>query len=380
MTLSRVGINAVFLRPRMGGLETYVRSVVPELVRLRPDVRFTLFLNAEGRDYLASEDWIDGIDVATHPLLGRKWLTAVSELTLLGELARRRRLDLLHSVAMLGPMRVSAAHVVLVGDLIWLHDPQTTGLLTATLWKTLVPPVVRRADRVLTFSEATRADLAEQLGLAREKTDVVPLGPGADGGAEATPEAELRRKLQLGDGPLVLSVSAKRKHKNLLRLVRAFQRIRERVPGAMLVLPGNPTRHEEELKAEAAALGLSDAVRFPDYVAAADLEGLYRIASVFVFPSLREGFGLPVLEAMRRGIPVACSNVSSLPEVGGEAVRYFDPLETDTIAAAIIEVLTNEELARSLVEAGLVRAATFTWARTAEATLESYELALRERQ
>jgi glycosyltransferase involved in cell wall biosynthesis len=375
--LSRVGINAVFLRPRMGGLETYVRRLVPELVRQRPDVRFSLFLNHEGREYLAGEDWFREVDVITHPLLGRRWFCALSELTLLGELARRRRLDVLHSVAMTGPLSVRAAHVVMVGDVTWLHDPESTGRLTATLWKTVVPPVARRAQRVLTFSEATRRDLSEQFGLPVEKIDVVPLGYGVGEPAEPTSAVELEQRFGLGDARVILSVSAKRTHKNLMRLIRALALVRARVPAAVLVLPGNPTRHEEELKAEARTLGLAEAVRFPAYVGAADLEGLYRLASVVVFPSLREGFGLPILEAMRRGVPVACSNVSSLPEVGGKAVHYFDPLDDGAIADALIEVLTDPQLARRLVEAGLERANSFTWERTANGTLSSYERALK---
>jgi glycosyltransferase involved in cell wall biosynthesis len=372
-TLERVGINAVFLRPRMGGLETYVRRVVPELVALRPDVRFAVFLNQEGAAYLKREEWFGEVEVVTHSLLGRRWFCAASELALLGELARRRRIDVLHSVAMTGPLVVSAAHVVMVGDLIWLHDPGSTGRLTATLWKTVVPPVARRADRVLTFSEATRTDLVEQLGLARERIDVVPLGPGAAEAVEPTPPDEVRRRLDLGSGRVILAVSAKRTHKNLLRLVRALGLARRHVEEAVLVLVGNPTQHEEELKAETARLGLSDAVRFPAYVDASELEGLYRTASVVVFPSLREGFGLPVLEAMRRGVPVACSSTSSLPEVGGDAVRYFDPLDEQEIAAALVDLLTNRRLAEELAAKGHMRAQEFTWRRTAEGTLETYE-------
>ena len=194
----------------MGGLETYVRRIVPELIRLRPDVRFTLFLNEEGRDYLAGEDWLGAVSIRRHPLLGRRWFTALSELTLLGELVRRRRLDLLHSVAMTGPLFTPCAHLQMVGDLIWLHDPESTGQLTATLWKTVVPTVARRADRVLTFSEATRRDLAEQFGLPEAKIDVVPLGDGAGEPVEPVPAEELRRRVGLGVGPTVLSVSAKR--------------------------------------------------------------------------------------------------------------------------------------------------------------------------
>lgn len=380
MALSRVGINAVFLRPRMGGLETYVRRLVPVLVRQRPEIRFSLFLNQEGAAHLGDEDWLREVDVVTHPLLGRRWFTALSELTLLGELARRRHLDVLHSVAMTGPLIAPCAKVVMVGDLIWLHDPESTGQLTAKLWGTLVPPLVRRADRVLTFSEATKLDLAEQLGVPPAKIDVVPLGHGAVHSVEPVAEEELRRGLHLGHGRVVLTVSTKSTHKNLLRLVRAMPRVRERVPESMLVMTGNATRYEEELKAEAEALGIADSVRFPAYVEAGELEGLYRLASVVVFPSLREGFGLPILEAMRRGVPVACSNASSLPEVGGDAVRYFDPLDVDDIASAVTDVLEHPALASRLVVAGYERAEAFTWERTARGTLESYERALHERR
>jgi glycosyltransferase involved in cell wall biosynthesis len=376
--LARVGINALFLRPRMGGLETYVRRLVPELVQLRPELRFAVFLNEEGRDYLAHEDWIGEVDVITHPLLGRKWLTAASEAAVLGELALHRGIDLLHSVAMTGPLGRKPVHVVLVGDLIWLHDPESTGRVTATLWKTLVPPVVRRSDRVLTFSDATRRDLHEQFQVPLAKIDVVPLGHGT-GAAAPTPSDELRARLALGDGPVVLAVSAKRTHKNLLRLLRAFARVREGVPEATLVLPGNPTRHEEELKEEAGRLGVADAVRFPAYVDAADLEGLYALAAAVVVPSIREGFGLPVLEAMQRGVPVAASNTSSLPEVGGDAARYFDPFDDASMADAIGELLTDRGVAEELAERGRERARSFDWRRTAEGTVESYERAWAER-
>jgi glycosyltransferase involved in cell wall biosynthesis len=378
--LARVGINALFLRPRMGGLETYVRRLIPELVAKRPDVRFSLFLNDEGRDYLAGEAWIDGVEVVTHPLLGRRWFTAASEAVVLGEVALRRGDDLLHSVAMTGPLGRSPVHVVLVGDLIWLHDPESTGRVTATLWKTLVPPVVRRAGRVLTFSDATRQDLHDSLGVPREKVDVVPLGHGVEARSRTTGADDVRRLYGLGDGPVVLAVSSKRTHKNLVRLIQAFARVRERVPTATLVLPGNPTRHEEELKEEVARLGIADAVRFPAYVSPPDLEGLYATASSVVVPSIREGFGLPVLEAMQRGVPVAASNTSSLPEVGGDAARYFDPFDVESIARAVVELLLDRDLAATLATRGRVRAACFGWDRTAEGTIASYERAWADRR
>ena len=376
--LRHVGLNAVFLTPRMGGLETYVRRLVPELLLLRPDLRFTLFLNRSGCKHLREEEWAGEVGLVTHPLLGRRHTRALSEALLLDPLAARRRVDLLHSVAMTGPLRSRAVHVVTIGDVIWLQQVHRADRLTALTWKALVPRVARRATRIITFSEASRRDLRERLRIEERRVDVVPPGFGQDAGTPPTDSGDLRKRLGLDGARVVLTVSAKRPHKNLARLIEALPRIRERVPGAVLVMPGNPTAHEQELKRAAEAGGVGDAVRFPPYVSAPDLEGLYGIAECFVFPSLLEGFGLPVLEAMRRGVPVVSSSASSLPEVAGEAARYFDPHDAAGLADAVIEVLTEPRLAQALVKAGRARQALFTWRRCAEGTIVTYQRAWRE--
>jgi glycosyltransferase involved in cell wall biosynthesis len=374
LPIRHVALNAVFFEGELGGLETYVRQLVPALARLRPDLRFSVYANEAACPRLRGEPWAADVEIVGHPLLGRRYTRALTELTLLGKLASRARVDVLHSVAMTGPWRTSAVHVVTLGDLIWLRHPETTGRLTTTVWKLVVPPVARRARRLLTFSEASRRDAVELLGLPSSKIDVVPLGPGL-AGVEPTSEADLRRLLDLGDGPAVLTVSAKKPHKNLVRVVRALPLVLRRVPNAVLVMPGAPTAHEEELRSEAARLGLEETVRLPGFVDEHDLEGLYRLASCVVVPSLYEGFGLPVLEAMGRGTPVACSDVSSLPEVAGDAARYFDPRSESEIGQAIIDLLTDGALVARLNDASSVRARMFDWETTAGGTLETYERA-----
>jgi glycosyltransferase involved in cell wall biosynthesis len=148
--------------------------------------------------------------------------------------------------------------------------------------------------------------------------------------------------------------------------------VAERWPAAMLVMPGNPTAHEGELRELALELGIAANVAFPAYVNAADLDGLYALARCFVFASINEGFGIPVLDAMRRGVPVACSRASALPEVAGDAARYFDPESVREIADALIELLADRELAADLAARGLRREAQFTWEAVARGTLESY--------
>ncbi len=153
----------------------------------------------------------------------------------------------------------------------------------------------------------------------------------------------------------------------------------ERWRDARLVLPGNPTEHERELRELAGELGIAANVAFPEYVDAADLEGLYALARCFVFASINEGFGIPILEAMRRGVPVACSRASALPEVAGEAARYFDPREVADISGALIDLLSDPALAQRLVALGRERQAAFTWEATARGTLESYARAWGDR-
>lgn len=373
--LRRLAMNAVFLQPRMGGIETYVRSLLPALLEAQPSLDVSVFVNRAGRELLLREPWAESVRLLTNPLLGRRYTRALTELTVLGMLASRGGFDVLHSVALTGPLRTRPAHVLTVGDVTWIRHPDPAEQQTARLWRVLVPPVARRADRVLTYSEASRAEVAQDLRVPAERIDAVPLGPGKPPSVEPTPEAELRSRLGLGEGPVVLAVSALKAHKNVGRLVEAMALVRRGIEGAVLVVPANPTPLQAELEGLAETLGVRSAVVFPGWVGDEDLEGLYRAAGCVVLPSLREGFGLPLLEAMRRDVPVACSDASAMPEVGGDAVLYFDPLSVEGIASSVTSLLTDEALARRLVERGRERSRSFTWRRTAEETIESYERA-----
>ena len=361
----------------MGGIETALRQLYPAILEVRPDLRITMFVNALGRDLIFSEHWASAVELVTHPLLGRRGTRAVTESALLGPIADRRGCEVLHSVALTAPWWSRAANVVSIADVTWLKHPDAVPPATRLLWKTLVIPAARRADRVIAYTTSAAIEVADALRIPKSRIDVVPLGAGGGTDADATPARELRQRLGLGGGPLILAVSAFLAHKNVGRLVEAMPAIRARTPDAVLVLPGNWTPLRDEISARAAALGVSDAVAFPGWVDATDLEGLYQTASCFVLPSLREGFGLPVLEAMRRGVPVACSSTSAVPEVAGDAALFFDPDSVDEIVQAVTTILDNDGRAAELTEKGKERAALFTWRRAAEETLASFERALR---
>jgi glycosyltransferase involved in cell wall biosynthesis len=144
----------------------------------------------------------------------------------------------------------------------------------------------------------------------------------------------------------------------------------------VLVLPGFSTPHEQDLRALAQDLGVAQRLRLPDWLSESALAGLYALSSAFVLPSLVEGFGLPVLEAMLRDVPVACSNTSSLPEVAGDAALLFDPERQEEVTGAIRRLLDDRALAQRLVERGRLRAEEFTWKHTGAASLNGYRRAL----
>ena len=371
----RVGLNAIFLEPGMGGLVTYLAELVPELLRLAPELRLTILCNERGRGLLAEQPWAGEVTLEVPPVITRRGLRAAGELTVLGAIARR--FDVLHSAALTAPLATRAANVVVMHDTTWITAPDhgTGQAATTRLWRTVVPHVARRADRVIAVSEAAATDVRDLLGVAPARIDVVPNGYGRKVSVPPTPEAELRGRLGLGGGPIVLNVAMLKLHKNQARLVRALPRIRDAVPGAQLVIAGAPTPYGEQLLAETAALGLDGAVVLAGYVSDADLEGLYSAASAFVFPSLNEGFGLPLLEAMARGLPVVASNVSSLPEIAGDAALLVDPGSVEAIADATVRAITDEPTRSRLVEAGRRRPGAFTWERCAAGTLASWERA-----
>jgi glycosyltransferase involved in cell wall biosynthesis len=299
------------------------------------------------------------------------------EQALLPRLAARAGVHLVHSLGSTAPLHGRFRRVVTIHDLIYARFPDAHSGIRDKGMRVLVPAAARRADRVIVDSQNTREDLMKLVGVPSERIDVVPLGLGTRRSVPPLPERRVRARFNLGERSVVLSLSAKRPHKNLLTLIRALAGIAaERRP--LLVLPGYPTWHEQELRERAASEGVAADVRFPAWVSDEELEGLWAIARAFIFPSLYEGFGLPVLEAMARRVPVACSNASSLPEVAGDAALLFDPYDTAAIASAIECLLTNQAEAERLRALGEVRAREFTWGRTARLTLASYARAFNE--
>jgi glycosyltransferase involved in cell wall biosynthesis len=375
----RVGLNLIFLGERAGGVGRYARRLPGALLAAEPATELHLFVTRDAPEDLRHEPWAGEVRWTTLPIrLQGPPLHLPAEYGALPVLAAARRLDVLHSPANTGPaIAPGVATVVSLMDLIWLHRPEEWEA-SPRVHRTMrrrVGRAVGHANRILTISQASAEDLTRTLAVPSGRIDVTPLATDPPR-VEPTPEALLRARLDLGDARIVLCVAQKRPYKNLHTLVRALPALPSEVT---LVLPGAPTAHEAELRALAAELGVTERVRFPDWLSEPDLEGLYALSAAFVLPSLIEGFGLPILEAMQRGLPVACANVSALPEVAADAALLFDPTNQQEIDAAIRRLLADSALARDLRTRGHQRAASFTWQRTGAATLAGYRRALAER-
>jgi glycosyltransferase involved in cell wall biosynthesis len=362
--LRRVGLNLLYLVPgEVGGSEVYARNLLGAIRELEPDLELVVYAAPEALDSLGADSWSEGQTLAASPVGSRtKPLRAAVELTWLPQRAKRDRVQILHSLGTTSPPFCPVPTLVSVLDLIYHHYPATFPRISRTGLRLLVPAGARRADRVISISHSGKRDLVDTVGIDPARIEVVHLGHGAKQHPAPTPEAELRRRFGLCDAPLVLAVAAALRHKNLPRLIDAFSEVaRERE--LALVVVGHAGLDQRALRDRAETAGVGERVRFTGWIEDCDLEGFYAAATLFVHPSLHDGWALPVLEAMRRGVPVACSEIPAFVEAAGDS---------GAIANAIRGLLDDRGPREKLVADGRLRFPLFTWERTARGTLDVY--------
>lgn len=242
---------------------------------------------------------------------------------------------------------------------------------------TWVPVSVERANHVIAVSKATRQDLIELYGTPPQKISVLYHGVTAEFHPIKNTACliAVRQKYGLGDTPFILSVGTIQRRKNYRRLIQALTCLD---PTLHLVIVGSQGWYCEDVFEEVRRQKLAERVHFLGFVDDGDLPRLYNAANLFVYPSLYEGFGLPVLEAMACGTPVVAANASALPEVVGQAGLLVDPYNVEALAGAIAQVLGNPALQRRLGQAGLKRAKLFTWEKMTTALFELYQTVIKE--
>jgi glycosyltransferase involved in cell wall biosynthesis len=325
-----------------------------------------------GAATLREDDWEQFASLTALPCedgqrVRRQW----AEQVLLARAARKEDAQIVHSLASIAPVYAGARAVVTLHDVTFLVRP-TFGRLTTWGMGVLVKAAARRADRLITGTAAAREEICAVLDVDPARFTVVPHGHEPSRAVMASGAELICERYELGGSRVVLCVAAKRPHKNQELLIRAARTLD---PDIVIVLAGHAEPYEQQLRALARELGVDGRIRFVGYVSDEDLEGLWGVADCAAFPTLGEGFGIPVIEALAHGVPAAVSDIPVLREVGGDLPHYFDPHDPLDGARAIGEALRDTDAGRR----GPAYAERFTWGAAARMTYEVYERVLAER-
>jgi glycosyltransferase involved in cell wall biosynthesis len=354
---------------RSAGINWYIQNLLRYLPEVDPQIDYTVFLGERRYSGVA------GLDLQVSRLPTRRppvrilWEQGVQPRSV-----RRAGLDLIHGTAFVGPLLSACPLVITVHDLSFLYYPRNFRALNRVYLRLFTQWSVHQAKRIIAVSESTKRDLIQQYGLPPDKVDVVYNG--VDPRFRPLPSdqvASFRTERGLPE-QFILFVGTLEPRKNIVRLIESYARMQR--PRPPLLLAGGRGWLYEEVFARVDALDLRGEVSFVGYVPAEDLPLWYNAASLFVYPSLYEGFGLPPLEAMACGTPVVASDASSLPEVVGRAGLLPDPNSTEALAAAMGRMLADLDLQAEMRAAGMARAKAFSWQQTAVGTVDSYRWAL----
>jgi glycosyltransferase involved in cell wall biosynthesis len=363
----RIGIDARKLHDF--GIGTYIRNLLRQLARLDSQNEFVMFCRPEDRDALAL------LGENFRPVVEHSGNYSIAEQLKIPLAIKREGVKLFHAPHYVLPPMVRCRSVVTIHDCIHLMFPQyLPNRLAFQYARTSISFAARRATRVLTVSESSKRDILRFVDTAPEKIDVIYNAYDERFGVEPREEdvVRVRERYQLHD-EFVLYAGNVKPHKNLARLIESFDLVRKRgLDQLKLVLIGDDISRYSALRRAVHKHQLHKYVRFLGYLPEETLAVMYRLAGVFVFPSLYEGFGLPPLEAMASGTPVVTSNLSSLPEVAGDAAVLVDPYDPNAIADGIYRVLTDVALRRELRRKGLARAAQFSWEQSVRRVREIY--------
>lgn len=361
----RIGVNALYLIPGgVGGTEIYLRELLAALASLDGGHEFIVFTNREtGSDLVPDHPRFHW---APQPVLARfRPARILWEQLILPPAAWKAGVEVMLNPGFTAPALRPCPCVTVFHDLQHKRHPEFFRWFDLPFWRLLLWQSAHTSALLLADSEATRKDLLRYYRIPESKVRVAPLGV-SDRYFELG-----RRRNPSENQPYALAVSTLHPHKNLDRLVRAFASFRRGAPHYRLVIAGMYGFYAEPLRELIKELGLEDCVRLTGWIPGPELEDLYRQAAFFIHPTLFEGFGLPVLEALAAGVPVACSDIEPLRSIVSDAALRFDPASEEAIAQAMLRLAADEHLRAKLSASGPVRARQFSWRRTAEITLQA---------
>ncbi|CAB4621532.1 unannotated protein [freshwater metagenome] len=374
-TRRRVGVNLLWLVPgEVGGSEEYTVRLLSALADLGSDeVEVILYVNRLFSS--AHPEIVSRFTTVVAPISGSsRVLRVLVESTWLALRSRIDRCMLVHHAGGTMPAIRSVPGVLTLHDLQPLANPERFGLVKGSYIRFIAPRSLRRAQFVVCLSRFVANDAMDRVGVPVERIRIVPCGV-ADPGAAFDRERlrELLKGFDLEDRPFIIYPAITYPHKNHTTLVAAFARIVKQNDDVRLVFTGGAGSSDSVVQSTIEAYGLDSKVIRTGRVAESDLDLLYRTATLMAFPSLYEGFGLPLLEAMSRGCPIVASDAGSLPEVAGDAAELVDPIDVAGWASALGALIDDPARRTVLIRRGFERATQFTWTVSAESLLSVYQ-------
>jgi glycosyltransferase involved in cell wall biosynthesis len=372
-----IGLNLLFLLPgEVGGTETYALSLIQALSQVDLENRYYLFINNEAKNLVlpVSKNFIP---VRCNFYARNRLIRFLWEQLALPVQAVYHRLDILHSPGYITPLILKCKSVVTIHDLNYLAIPEVFTFFTRIVQRVFVSLSVLRVNQIIAVSEFTKIELCNNFNVPQDKITVTLEAPKNRDVQPFNDEIHREKFLgQFGIGkPFILAFSSLAQHKNIPMLIDAFIRANASVDNRWtLVVVGHlPVNIRKSDQITGHHFMDTFKVAFTGYLPDDDITRLLSSADLFAFPSLYEGFGLPVLEAMQHGIPVACSNRGSLPEIAGCAAIYFDPTDLEAMAESMVSLMTNRELRQQFSALGKYNVSQFSWERCARETLAVYE-------
>jgi glycosyltransferase involved in cell wall biosynthesis len=370
----RIAINTLAMKRELHGVGNYVKNLICALSRLDRENEYLLFASSENVCHLGELGNNFHIELAPkNRMLRLPWEQSVLPLRL-----KKRGVEVYHGPTSIAPFVKTCQQVVSIHDMTFHLVPRRHSLHKLVYFRTMIPAMIRQSDMLIAISECTKRDLLRFVATDENKIEVVHHGVESrfQPVRDRSRLDRVREKYGLKND-FILFVGLIEPRKNLGNLVEAYAAsgLCEKLD---LVLAGNLGWDYSGLFAKIGSSGLRDKILLPGYIADSDLPALYSLAQIFVYPSLYEGFGLPVLEAMACGAPVVTSAVSSLPEVVGDAAILVEPRDPGMLAAALQKISRDDELRASLSERARLRSQFFTWEQTALKTLDVYRKASRQ--
>jgi glycosyltransferase involved in cell wall biosynthesis len=381
----KIGIDARFLtHPQKGGFKTYTEQLVAALAEIDAENEYILYLDRPPTEWTRlpnrpnfSSRTVPGL----LPVFGMAWREQVG----LARQVARDYLNLLHSPSLTAPLYLACPSVVTIHDVIWLFPetfsngkpPPVSRKMMEWYYRVVPRQAARNASAILTVSEAAKASIVECLKLSADRVFVTPEAASPIyRPVNGAPQTETLGKFNL-PAEFILAIGSADPRKNIATLLEAYARLPLDLRAKhKLAIVWTHDLLEAEMAKQVVKLGLTDQVHFLQGVTDDDLVLLYNAAALFVFPSLYEGFGLPLLEAMACGTPVIAGNNSSIPEIAGNAAILIEAQDARVLACAMTRVLTDEAIYAALKRKGLEQAAGFSWGKCAHQTLAAYRQAL----